>query len=81
MASLEFHPLESKIIDAQQAMQGQLELAKELGTGRENIARVLELEDLIERNTAARWTVSGRQPVVTRSTVGTPASRGALKVA
>ncbi len=83
MESFEFNPLEIKIIAPEQAMEGHLKLAENDGSGREAVARVLALEELIDAKTAARWSVSARQPVVTKSTLdaATPTRTLSKKVA
>lgn len=78
MESFEFNPLESKIIEPEQAMEGHLNLVKQDGVERDAIARVLELGALVDARTQARWSVPARQPVVTRSTVGASTTVGTL---
>ncbi len=79
MEGFEFNPLQTKIIAPEQAMEGHLKLAEKDGSERDAVARVLALGELIEAKTAARWSVSARQPVVTRSTLDAAKTMGTLR--
>lgn len=70
MENLEFHPLQGLTMGPEQTMAAHLKLAEQEGTGRESLARVLALGDMVDAATEARWTVPARQRTVTRSTLG-----------